>query len=251
MKNNLVSIIMPAYNAEKYIGEAIESVIAQTYKDWELVIVDDCSKDKTAEIAQSYVTKDSRIKLYKLKQNKGVANARNVAMEKAQGQYIVFLDSDDMWLPEKLAKQIEFMRENGYVFTYHDFRTFNINNDTLGKILHVPKQVDYNEFLKGNNTGSCLTTIIDRKVIDKIYMPDKKHEDYICWLDIFKQYKVTGYGLNECLGYYRIGKESRSSNKLKSALWTWKVYRESQELGVFSALKYMVFYIFNAIKKRS
>lgn len=251
MIDDLVSIIMPAYNAEKYIEEAIQSVLKQTYTNWELVIVNDCSTDKTEQIIKKYQEQDQRIKLYSLPKNQGVANARNAAIENAFGRYIAFLDSDDIWLPEKLEKQIMFMRINDYLFTFHDYRTIRVIDKRFSKVIKVPIKVDYKELLKGNNTGSCLSTCIDRAVIKEIYMPNEKHEDYICWLNILKNYSIVGYGMNECLAYYRVGKKSVSSNKIKSAYWTWHVYRKSQRLSILKSIYYMFFYIKNGLKKRS
>lgn len=248
MIDDLVSIIMPAYNAEKYIEEAIQSVLKQTYTNWELIIVNDCSTDKTEQIIKEY-QEDQRIKLYSLLKNKGVANARNVALKKAAGRYVAFLDSDDIWLPEKLEKQIGFMKKNNYVFTYHNYRTVKVGNNDLGKIFNVPLKIDYEEFLKGNNTGSCLSTCIDRKVIGHIWMPEEKHEDYICWLNIFRKYRIKGYGMNECLAYYRVGKKSVSSNKVKSAYWTWKVYRDSQKLTIMESMRCFGYYVIGGISK--
>lgn len=249
LKSGLCSIIMPAYNTELYIADSIESVLAQTYKNWQLIIVDDCSTDSTKSIIKRYQALDSRIKLICLEKNGGVANARNLAIKHACGQYVAFLDSDDLWLPEKLSKQIKFMQDNHCLFSYHNFRMLDVNTNKLLREVHVPACVDYTELLKGNRTGSCLTTCIDRSVIRDIYMPNEKHEDYICWLEILKQYGITAYGIDECLGYYKVGKMSVSSNKLKSALWTWRVYRESQKLGFIEAMYYMFFYIKQGLMK--
>lgn len=249
MNNELVSIIMPAYNAEKYIEEAIESVIEQTYETWELIVVDDASTDGTAAIAQAFADQDKRIRLIRLLANGGVANARNVAIKNAQGRYLAFLDSDDLWLPEKLEKQIRFMQDNGYVFTYHKYASFSNENIVDLHFRSVPKKTDYKDYLKDNSTGSCLTTIVDRSIIKNVYMPNEKHEDYICWLNILKEYDITAYGMQECLGYYRIGKKSVSSNKLKSAWWHWKVLR-GQGLDIFTSIYDFCCYVFYGIKKR-
>lgn len=251
MIDDLVSIIMPAYNAEKYIEEAIQSVLKQTYTNWELIITDDKSTDDTEKIIKKYQDQDKRIKLYALSKNQGVANARNIAIQNAEGRYIAFLDSDDMWLPEKLERQIRFMKKNGYLFTFHDYRTIRVVDKRFSKVIKVPLKVDYKELLKGNSTGSCLSTCIDRVVIKEIYMPNKKHEDYICWLNILKKYSIVGYGMNECLAYYRVGEKSVSSNKVKSAYWTWNVYRKSQRLSILQSMYYMFFYMKNGLKKRS
>lgn len=191
---------------------------------------------------------DSRIKLYKLKQNKGVANARNIAMEKAQGQYIAFLYNDDAWLPEKLAKQIEFMRENKAAFTFHQYRYFD-EKSIKEKLIDVQEKLSYKDALKGNSIG-CLTVCINREILKPFIMPQLKHEDYITWLNILKENNIYAYGIKEDLARYRIGNDnSVSSNKLKSALWTWKVYRDSQGLGIVESLYYMFFYAMNGIKK--
>ena len=250
--DDLVSIITPAYNAAEYIAETIESVVAQTYPKWEMLIVNDCSKDNTAAIVQSYADKDNRIKLINLKQNSGAAVARNTAIQNAKGRYVAFLDSDDLWKKEKLQKQLRFMQRNGYAFTFHNFVMFNNGTDKEnGKVIKVSEKIDYKKLLKGNNTGGCLAVCIDRKVVKEIFMPSKRHEDYICWLNILKRYQIKGYGINEILGYYRVGKVSVSSNKFKSALWTWKVYRDSQNLSFLKSIYYMCFYCLNGIRKHS
>ena len=250
--NDLVSIITPAYNAAEYIAETIESVLAQTYPKWEMLIVNDCSTDNTATIVQNYVNKDNRIKLINLKQNSGAAVARNTAIQNAKGRYIAFLDSDDLWKKEKLQKQLNFMQQNGYAFTFHNFIMFDDGKEKQnGKFIKVSEQVDYKNLLKGNNTGGCLAVCIDRRIVREIFMPNKRHEDYICWLNIFKRYQIKGYGINEILGYYRVGKVSVSSNKLRSSLWTWNVYRKSQKLSVLKSIYYMCFYVINGIRKHS
>ncbi|WP_337366013.1 glycosyltransferase family 2 protein [Phascolarctobacterium sp.] len=250
MIDDLVSIIMPAYNAEKYIEEAIQSVLKQTYTNWELIIVNDNSSDDTEKIIKKYKEQDKDIKLYSLPENQGVANARNIAIRNADGRYIAFLDSDDMWLPEKLEKQIMFMRENCYAFTYHRYRRFT-NIDRSGKVVNIPSKLNYKEALKGNSIG-CLTVCIDKSKIKSFLMPQQRHEDYITWLNILKENKVNAYGLQDDLARYRIGsKESVSANKFKSAIWTWNVYRNNQKLSIFKALYCMLFYIKTGITKRS
>lgn len=146
--------------------------------------------------------------------------------------------------------QIEFMQKKGYAFTFHDFIMFNDGTKKEnGKIIKVAVQSDYKKLLKGNNTGGCLAVCIDRNIIRKFFMPNQRHEDYICWLNILKEYKIKGYGINKVLGYYRVGKASVSSNKFKSALWTWKVYRDNQRLSFIRSIYYMLFYVINGLKK--
>lgn len=248
IEEELCSVIMPAYNCEKYIAEAIESVIKQTYKNWELIIVNDASTDDTEKIIKSYQEKDKRIKLISLTENQGVANARNTAIQNSEGRYIAFLDADDYWEKEKLQEQITFMKNKNITFSYHDYKLLNTAKNKE-KQIKVPLKLDYNQLLKGNTTGSCLTVCIDRKIVDKIYFPDEKHEDYICWLNTLKNYCIEGYGLNKTLGTYRIGKKSISSNKLQSAVWNWQVYRKSQKISVLKTIYYMCFYVVNGLKK--
>lgn len=248
--NNLVSIITPAYNAEKYIKDTIASVIAQTYTNWEMIIVDDSSNDNTNEIIKEYQQKEKKIRLITLLKNQGIANARNIAIQNARGRYIAFLDSDDIWEKEKLEKQINFMRKNNVYFSYHDYKLLNLSTKKE-KIISVPKQLDYLTLLKGNRTGSCLTICLDRKIVDEINFPNAKHEDYICWLNILKKYNLIAFGLNEILGTYKVGKKSITSNKLQSAIWNWQVYRQSQKLSIIKSIYYMYFYIINGIKKYS
>ena len=248
MIDDLVSIIMPAYNAEKYIEEAIQSVLKQTYTNWELIIVNDCSTDKTEQIIKKYQEQDQRIRLCSLTKNQGVANARNTAIKNAVGRYLAFLDSDDIWLHEKLEKQIDFMKVNNYVFTYHQYRHF-ASSDKVGEIVKIPSQLDYKDALKGNSIG-CLTVCLDKSKIKPFIMPAQRHEDYIAWLNILKENEIAAYGLQRDLGRYRVdSKDSVSANKLKSAIWTWKVYRESQKLNFLQSIYYMLFYIHLGLTK--
>ena len=248
--DDLVSIITPAYNAAAYIAETIESVLAQTYTNWEMLIVNDCSKDNTVEIVQSYAAKDKRIKLINLKQNSGAAVARNTAIQNAKGRYIAFLDSDDLWKKEKLQKQIEFMQQNGYEFTYSSYEHFKGTKENIQHQVQIPKSLNYNQALKGNQIG-CLTVMLDRNQIANIHFTTQKHEDYILWLNILKQ-GITAYGIQESFALYRTGNsKSISGNKLQSALWTWKVYRDNQKLSVVKSMYYFWLYVVSGLKKHS
>ena len=246
--DGLVSIITPAYNAAEYIAESIESVLAQTYPNWEILIVNDCSKDNTAAIVQSYAAKDKRIKLINLKQNSGAAVARNTAIQNSRGRYIAFLDSDDLWKKDKLQKQLSFMQQNDYAFTFTAYEHFKDNKENIQNKIQVPKSLNYKQALKGNQIG-CLTVMLDRKQILNIEFSKQKHEDYILWLNILKQ-AITAYGLNERLALYRTGNsKSISSNKLQSALWTWNVYRDSQKFSIIKSAYYFLYYFINGILK--
>lgn len=247
MIDGLVSIIMPAYNAEKYISESIESVLAQTYKNWELIIIDDCSKDETIDVIKQYQICDNRIKVISLKCNAGVATARNVGMDLAQGRYVAFLDSDDLWLDVKLEEQIRFMQQNQIYFSFSQYRRFIDKNK--GRIIDALPCVDYQKALYGNPIG-CLTVCLDRRFIRKFIFSKQRHEDYIAWLNILKNNNICAYGIPKVLALYRVGNSnSLSGNKLKSLIWTWNVYKKSQNLSIVSSFYYMLFYIIRGIIK--
>lgn len=247
MIDGLVSIIMPAYNAEKYIKESIESVLAQTYKNWELIIIDDCSKDGTIDVIRQYQMLDNRIRVISLERNAGVANARNVGMELAQGRYIAFLDSDDLWLDIKLEEQIRFMQQKQIYFSFSKYRRFTDGKN--GKIVDVLTCVNYRKALYGNPIG-CLTVCFDRRFIQEFRFSKQRHEDYIAWLNILKSNNICAYGIPKILALYRVGNNnSLSGNKLKSMLWTWNVYKKSQNLSFFCSLKCFFGYLVVNFKK--
>lgn len=245
--NNLVSIITPAYNAEKYISYTIESVISQTYKNWEMIIVDDCSVDRTKNIIKEYSARDNRIKYIFLDENKGVSNARNTAISHARGRYIAFLDSDDLWYPDKLTIQISYMEENNYYFTFTNYEFIDHNGNKLNKVIKVPKKLNYKDALYSNSIP-CLTVVLNKEVIKEIRMPNIKHEDYATWLNILKN-NIKAYGINTNLAMYRKLNNSLSSNKFKSMLWTWNIYRDNQKIGLINSMKYISSYIFKNIIK--
>jgi len=242
----LVSIITPSYNSEKYISETIASVLAQTYKNWEMIIVDDVSTDDSLQIIEQYVQKDSRIKLIRSKGNVGPSGARNRAIKEANGNYIAFLDSDDVWFPEKLEKQINFLTENSLVVTYSAYETMDKNSKYINT-RNIQTTITYNDMLKSNQIGN-LTGIYDIDYFGKVYMKEYGHEDYILWLEILKQIKSTR-GITEPLAKYRILSTSISSNKLKVLKWQWKIYRDIEHLSVMKSLYYFMHYIYFGLKK--
>lgn len=210
MQHDLVSIIMPAYNSEKYISESIESIQAQTYKNWELLVVDDCSKDSTVEIIQKYAADDERIRLLHNEKNSGAAISRNYALREAKGKWIAFLDSDDVWLPQKLKKQIDFMTSNGYKFTYTDYR-IRLNGVWMPYINTGPKVVTKAK-LYCYCYFSTITVMYDREYIGLIQIPDlKKNNDYAMWFQAIE--KSPCYRFSECLSYYYKHDNSISSGK--------------------------------------
>lgn len=244
MQDNLVSIIMPAYNSANYIKDSIESVLAQTYPYWELLIIDDGSSDNTAEIVRAYT--DERVR-YLHQVNKGVAAARNYGIKNASGRFLAFLDSDDIWLPEKLAHQLKFMRANKICFSYTEYRQFAEKPTNASRLIKTQDFVDYHKLLKGNDIA-CLTVMIDRNAYPRIKMPPAKHEDYVAWLNLLNN-GGCAYALHEDLARYRKSNQSLSGNKWKSWQWTWQVYRKSQGLSMLKSAYYFGHYIVRGIKK--
>ena len=246
-----ISIITPVYNCERYINKTIESVINQTYLNWELLLVDDCSTDDSATIIKEYVEKDSRIKYYKLDKNSGAAVTRNFALQKSDGRFIAYLDSDDLWKSEKLEKQIKFMLENKYAFTCTDYEKIDEEGKSLNKIIKIPKKVDYDLFLR-NTIIQTVGVMVDTKITGKdiLVMPNiRRRQDAATWCQLLK----NGYDCYECpenLSYYRTVSDSLSSNKFKAVKMNWYWYRKIEKLPLWKACYCFIGYAFNAVKKR-
>lgn len=243
-----VSIITPAHNSALYIEEAIESVLSQTYQNWEMLIVDDCSSDNTVEIVASYCEKDSRIKMIKHMENKGVAGARNTALKVATGKYIAFLDSDDMWLPQKLENQIEFMEEKKCVLSYTAYQKYYSNTKTRGSIVRVPAKMTYNSIFY-NTAIACLTVMVNRELSGYFEMPLLNHtEDQCTWQIVLRESKYA-LGLNENLALYRISSTSLTANKWNALKKQWNTYRNYHNLSVLQSGIYFIGYALNAVVK--
>lgn len=238
----LVSIIMPAYNSEAFIKESIQSVLNQTYKNWELIIVDDCSNDNTVNVVKSF--KDERIRILILDQNSGAAAARNKGIEAAAGEFLAFLDSDDLWTKEKLEKQLTFMKDNNYHFTCTQYAEIDKNN-TVNSIIKVNNRLDYDGVLKycpGNST-----VIYNAKALGKFYAPlIRRRNDFALWLQVIKEAKHL-YGLHEPYSIYRVRKQSLSSDKKKLIKYQWKVFREIEKLTVSKSVYLLVNKIINVV----
>lgn len=247
MKDKLVSVITPMYNAQNWIEETIFSVQAQTYQEWEMIIMDDCSVDDSPEIVKKLQEKDKRIKYFRNEKNRGVATTRNRAIECATGRYIAFLDSDDRWFPNKLEMQIQTMQKKDAAFCFSACEVIDQKGERVN-VRQVPERVSYRELLRGN-VIPCLTVILDRKHIPEIMMPQIPHEDYATWLKILKNGNVA-YGVNEILASYREGGNTVSSDKLKAMRWTWAIYRDYLGLSLCKASFYFCCYVWNALKKR-
>lgn len=249
MHENLVSVITPVYNAEKFIGKTIHSVMSQSYKNLEMILVDDCSLDNSEEIIQRLAKKDLRIKYIKLTQNAGAAVARNTGIENAMGQYIAFIDSDDVWKKEKLEKQIQFMKENNYPFTYTNFEMVTQDGDIINASAPLPYRLDYKGLLK-NTAVACSTVVIDRLEIGDFRMPlVRKGQDTATWLKILKSHDYA-YLFDEVMGSYRQVPGSISSDKIGALKRTWNTYRNIEKLPLHQAIYYFIFYVGNAIRRR-
>lgn len=245
---DLVSIITPTYNSEKYIKETISSVLSQTYQNWEMIIVDDCSTDNTVRIIEEEMEKDSRIRFIQLQKNQGAAVARNTAINYANGRYIAFLDSDDLWEMNKLEVQVSFMNMNNIPFSYTSYKIINENGEETGKVVNVPEKIDYNQLLKNTIIG-CLTVMLDINEFGRVQMPNMRtRQDTALWLSILKQ-GYSAYGIQQPLAKYRKKSGSISSNKLKMAKQNWKLYREIENLSLVKSIWCFLNYAYNGIKK--
>lgn len=238
---------MPAYNAEKTITEAINSVINQTYKHWELIITDDCSTDSTLSIIQYYSTLDDRIRIIKNKINLGVANTRNASIASSKGDFITFLDSDDLWYTTKLEKQVKLLND-GWNVICSNYTTFN--DDAIQEIQErrSPSIITYSDMLKSNFIGN-LTGAYNCKALGKIEQKKIGHEDYVMWLNILKKAQKA-YCIQEPLAKYRLSNNSLSGNKLEAIKWQWLIYRTELQFSIPKSIYYFSHYILNALKKR-
>jgi glycosyltransferase, family 2 len=242
-----VSIIVPMYNAEKFIGKTIESVLAQTYQNWEMLIMNDVSTDNSLAIVSLYAKKDERIKIVNTEKNVGVVKGRNFLIDLASGKYIAFLDADDYWHNEKLEKQIKFMKEKNASISCTEYTRVKENEEKINDVI-IKEEISYNDMLKNNYLG-CLTVIYDAKKIGKRYFKElEKNEDYVLWLEIVKDVN-TIYGLKENLAYYRVLDNSRSSNKVKTAKVRWEIYRKIEKLSLLKSIYYFLHYAIRAVLK--
>ena len=247
-----ISIITPAYNSYKYIESTIQSVLNQTHKNWEMIIVDDCSTDLTCKIVEKYCEKDVRIFLIRLNKNFGAAIARNVALMKSTGRFIAYLDSDDLWHPQKLEKQISFMLKNSCGFSCVSYEVIDSKGNPKGKRVFMLDKLNYHGYLT-NNLIQTVGVMIDRTLVPNhaVIMPNmRRRQDAATWFQILK----TGndcYGIKEVLAKYRRTSNSLSSNKLKAAKGTWNLYRKTEKLPLTYACYCFARYAMLAISKRT
>ena len=249
--NKKVTIVTPSFNCEKYIASTIESVIAQTYEDWEMIIVDDCSSDNTCSIIDDYAQKDHRIHLLHQTENAGAGAARTRSMQNGTGRFVAYLDADDIWKPEKLEKQIHFMQTGGYGFSCTSYEVIDDNGAKLNKVIHMLPKVNYIGFLT-NNLLQTVGIMVDTNLIDKKYlvMPDiRRRQDAATWLQILKA-GYDCYGMDEVLAEYRRTAGSLSSDRKKAIKGIWNLYRDIEHLSFPFSCYCFIRYAFLAVWKR-
>ena len=245
--DTLVSIITPAYNAAGYVQTAISSVRDQTYQNWEMLIVDDCSSDNTVEIVEQAAAMDPRVRLIRQPKNGGPAAARNSALNAAKGRWIAFLDSDDLWLPQKLELQLAFQRTHGAKITFTAFSRITADGRTTGRLINIPERVSYQQLL-GNTVIATSTVIIDREMSGEFRMKAIYYDDFGCWLDMLRGGDAA-LGLKCDLMRYRVVRKSVSRNKKNSARQVWRTYRTVEGIGLLRAAWYFVNYAVNGYLK--
>ncbi|MFL9650016.1 glycosyltransferase family 2 protein [Exiguobacterium chiriqhucha] len=245
--SELISIIMPAYNSANHIKQAINSVLDQSYKHWELIVIDDGSRDSTKSVIELEEKKDPRIRLYVNSNNKGVSETRNKGVNLAKGKWIAFLDSDDMWHPEKLEQQLKLAYHKGAQFIFTGASYIDVNGKAFSGVFNVPAMVNYDD-LKKHNVISCSSVLIEKELMNHVKMEgDEMHEDYAAWLKILKM-GVCAYGINQPLLIYRISSESKSGNKIKSIKMTYNVFRFLKNSPIISIF-YTISHTMAAYKK--
>lgn len=248
MNEDLVSIVMPAYNAERYIRDAVESVLQQTYGEWELLLVDDCSTDSTPNVISEYAERDGRIRAMRTSCNTGIpSEVRNVAMRAAQGRYIAFLDADDIWVPTKLEEQVSLMKRRNCAIVYSDYEKMDEDGTRFKRVVRNPSKTTYRELLGGNVILQS-SGIFDVMKIGRPEFLQIHHEDFKFWLDALR---IASEAVNteKVHVYYRQQPNSLSGNKLRAMKWTWDVYRKGEGLSVFVAAACFVRYIAYAGRK--
>lgn len=237
----MVSVITPTFNCAQFILRTIESVQAQTYQNWEMIIVDDRSTDNTKELVEKYMKDDARIKYHLLEVNSGAAVARTTAMRLAKGSYMAFLDSDDIWMPDKLDRQIKWMTDNDYAFSCTAYEQIDEDDKSLGKVIKTVKKTDYNRLLLDCPVGNS-TVVYDVEKMGKFEVPNiRKRNDDALWLQMLKKEKYI-WGMPDVLMKYRIRRNSISSNKLKVIKYHWILYREIEHLSIPRSVFHIVYW---------
>ncbi|SHJ72736.1 teichuronic acid biosynthesis glycosyltransferase TuaG [Dethiosulfatibacter aminovorans DSM 17477] len=243
MGNPLVSIVIPMYNCKKFIFDTVQSILDQTYNEYEAILVDDMSTDGTVDFIRQHIDSDDRFSIIESVSNDGAAASRNKGIEAARGKYIAFLDSDDIWHEDKLERQAEFMEKNGFAFTYTNYVKVDEEGDDLNQKVESPESVDYKKMLRANFIG-CSTVMFNQEMLGKVFMPPiRKRQDYGMWLEILKR-TDCGHCLEEYLMKYRVRTDSVSSNKLALVKYNWSLFREIEGLGFVKSLICLISNIF-------
>ena len=246
--NGLVSIITPSYNSAKHIAETIQSVQNQSYTNWEMIIVDDCSSDNTEEIVKKIQQSDTRVHFLKLDKNSGSGIARNKGIEQATGDYMTFIDSDDIWFPDFIKNSIEAIQTSKTPFVFSSYKRSNEELEFIYSDFIVPQKVTYTDILKSNSI-SCLTAFLDIKILGKKYMPKiRKRQDMGLWLQYLKEIPCA-YGIQQTQAIYRIRENSLSRNKLNLLKYQWEFYRDVEKLNIFQSLYYMLHWMYRGFMK--
>lgn len=244
----LVSVIIPIYNSEKYLAATLDSIFCQDYKDIEIVLVDDCSKDQSAEIIVGLKKTHPEIVYHLQEKNMGAGAARNKALELARGQYIAFLDSDDIWMPNKISRQIELMKKQKTPFSYTAIEMMNEKGDTIKRKRNIKEVCDY-KYLLHNTIIATSSVVIDRTALGDFRMPLRRGgQDYATWLMLLRDGTVAN-GINEVLVRYRVASGSLSSNKFKSVKQVWEIQTQDEKINKISAAFHVMCFCFNAFKK--
>ncbi len=249
---DLVSVITPVYNVERLIAETMDSVLAQTDPNWELLLVEDCSTDNSVSVISAYLEekKDPRLRLIRQPSNQGAARARNRGLREARGRYIAYLDADDLWMPEKLERQLRLMKEKQAAFSFTGYEFADADGRGLGKVVRVPETLSYRQAL--SNTTIFTTTVMfdtDKIPKSKLEMPEIKSEDTALWWRVLR-WGYTAYGLDENLARYRRPGRSLSSNKLEAIRRIWNLYRREEGLGIAASARYFCFWAIRAVARR-
>ena len=246
MDKSLVSIITPTFNSEKFIAETIQSVKSQTYENWEMIIVDDCSSDETFSIISNFSKNDNRIKIHQLKNNSGAGVARNEGVNLASGRFISFLDSDDLWKPSKLKKQVEFLISNNLPLTFSFYERINEEGKPLNEIVKCPKKLHYFQLFFCNYVGN-LTGIYDITYFGKINISSiRKRQDWVMWLSILKKTKIA-IPIPESLAYYRVRVNSISASKYDLLKHNFSVYKNYHKLNIVMSILCMIGFLISQI----
>jgi teichuronic acid biosynthesis glycosyltransferase TuaG len=244
----MVSIVTPVFNAARWLPETLSTVCSQTFTDWEQILVDDGSTDASRDLMEAAAAEDPRFRILQTRGREGPSAARNLALDAARGRFIAFLDADDLWHPEKLARSVEWMATHGYGFIYHDYRHMSHDGALVGPLITGPEVLDFRTLHTRRGHGGCLSIVLDREQVLGFHFPHRfryTHEDFCGWLSIIQK-GICGHRLPVDLGYYRLSANSRSANKRKSIMDTWKIYREFSKLSLLRAALWWTIYIWNS-----